>query len=211
MHHRVPTLAMCCYGLLFLLPIFALLAGWISHLQMGLVLPTPDTFLTGVVTGVVSVALAYYPMHIIVVRRNLEIPAAQRASQRFASILPFMLTGAAIEELFSRGLLMPLFLPLGTIPAITYSALFHWLSHFGNPNLRMFEYTSDKSVAASGWFVVSVWIATLFVSTGSLVPGLVAHLTAAAGFGWLTVFKLTAFSSPVEQDTGKVRAEGRIK
>lgn len=63
-----------------------------------------------------------------------------------------MLIGAVVEELFFRGFMVSLTLPLGVIWAIMISSFMHYFSHFLNPSFRVFDKTLDKMIAASGWF-----------------------------------------------------------
>lgn len=68
----------------------------------------------------------------------------------FKTMIPFMFIAAIVEEMFFRGLIISLILPLGVAYSVLISAGAHTLVHFINPNFRMIEKILDKTLAASG-------------------------------------------------------------
>lgn len=182
-------LSMGVYSLLLLLPVSSLLTGLTDFEQMGFIIPTTFDLVIGIMVGLLSIPLTYYPMQTTISQRNLMIPWTKNAKQSFIAGVPFMLLGAIIEELFFRGFLVQLTLPFGTLVAVLVSTITHWLSHFINPSFRMFADTFGKTLASSGFLITTLAIAILFVYTRSLVPALTVHLMASVGFGWLIIRK----------------------
>ncbi len=174
---------------LLVLPTAALLLRIRSSEQMGFTLPQLKHLILALALGLVCIPLSYYPIYALLVQRSVTVPWIESARLSFMRTLPFLIVGAALEELFFRGFIISMFLPLGRALSVSISSIAHYLSHFINPGFRILERPADKIIGASGWFITSILLAVLFTMSGSLIPVIVAHLIASIGFGYLITFR----------------------
>lgn len=173
------------YSVLLLLPVFALLTGSTDFEQMGFIIPSTLDLVIGNMVGLLSIPLTYYPMQAAMSKRNLMISWIKKAKHSFIAGVPFLLLGAFVEELFFRGFLITIISAFGALVAISISTVTHWLSHFINPNFKMFTDPFWKIIASGGFLITTLEIAIIFVYTKSLIPALTVHIMASLGFGLL--------------------------
>jgi membrane protease YdiL (CAAX protease family) len=114
-----------------------------------------------------------------------------------ASVVPLLVVGVPLvalnEELFYRGVLLPLLRPLGLRTAVTWSAVAFGASHLVNLLSGAFPPFVAMQVAVT--IAGGVALAALRVRSGSLWPALLVH----AVLDWIAVPTLTggATASPI--------------
>lgn len=182
---RRRPLFMLVNGIFLIVPVIAWVMDFLDLRQMGFTIPTLFSLALGILLGAMCIPLSYYPMRFVILKRGLEIPWVEKARGSFKRMIPFLLLGAVVEELFFRGFLLALVLPRGVISAVMISSLMHYAFHFLNPSFRAFDNAADKMLAASGWFLTTIMLAVLFIYGESLIPVIVAHSFASIGFGWM--------------------------
>lgn len=182
---RRQSLFMLVNGILLIVPVITWLMGLLDLRQMGFATPTFFSFALGILLGASCIPLSYYPTRFVILKRNIEIPWIEKPRISFKRMIPFLLVGAIVEELFFRGFLVSLVLPLGLVWVVMISSFAHYFGHFLNPGFRLIENTADKMLAASGWFLTAIMLTVLFIYSKSLIPVVIAHSFASIGFGWM--------------------------
>lgn len=122
---------------------------------------------------------------------KIEIPWMEKTQTTFKIMIPFMLIGAMVEELFFRGFMFSLTMPLGIIWAIMISSFIHYFFHFLNPSFMVFDKVLDKMMASSGWFLTTIILGILFIYSESLIPVVIAHSFTSIGFSSIMNFKMS--------------------
>ncbi len=113
------------------------------------------------------------------------------------SVVPLLVVGVPLvalnEELFYRGVMLPLLRPLGLRPAVTWSAVAFGASHL--VNLVSGAYPPFVAMQVAATTAGGVALAALRIRSGSLWPALLVH----AALDWMAVATLTgpATSSPI--------------
>ncbi|MFN8630917.1 MAG: CPBP family intramembrane glutamic endopeptidase [Chloroflexota bacterium] len=106
-----------------------------------------------------------------------------------ASFIPLLVVGVPLvalnEELFYRGVLLPLLLPLGLRTAVLWSALAFGAGHLVNVVSGAYPPFVAMQVAATT--AGGVALAALRIRTGSVWPALIAHVL----IDWVAVSTLT--------------------
>ncbi len=176
---------MAFYSIFLFVPLVSWTVGFLTAKQLGLTLPKPINFLASLVLGLVFIPIVFLPITYTLRHKHLKIPFIENIRKAFLGTIPFLIVGALLEELFFRGFLIGATLSLGMAFSVVVSGILHYLAHFQNPGFQMVENTVDKAVAAIGMLAFTFALSWLFVSTGSVLNTISAHIANSLGFSWL--------------------------
>lgn len=176
---------MAFYSIFLFVPLVSWAAGFLTSKQLGLALPKLIDFLASLVLGLFFIPVVFLPITYTLRRKHLKIHFIENIRKAFLGTIPFLIVGAILEELFFRGFLIGATLSLGMAFSVIVSGILHYFAHFQNPGFQMVENMIDKAVAAIGMLAFTFALAWLFVSTGSVLNTISAHIANSLGFSWL--------------------------